>query len=116
MLAQGTSFSFGGASYAVTSVRARAPQPEIVDMSPIGHPIGTAPMLVSTGVFTEPAAVEIELIGALSPVGMIGQKNMLAISGPMGVITSMAICEAAEVSAQVGDVVRGSARFVFTSG
>lgn len=116
MLAQGTSFSFGGGSYAVTSVRARGAQPEIVDMTPIGHPIGTDPLLMSTGAYTEPATVEIELIGAISPKAMVGQKSALAISGPLGSVSGMAICEAAEVSAQVGDVVRGSARFVFTDG
>jgi hypothetical protein len=115
MLAQGTSFTFNSTGYTVTSVRARAAQPEVVDMSPISHPINTGPMLVATGAFLVPGSVEIELIGPQSPLSMIGQTGQLSITGPVGGITENAICETAEVSAQVGDVVRGSARFLITS-
>lgn len=115
MLSQGTTFKFNSVGYTVTSVRARAAQPEVVDMSPINHPNDTGPMIVPTGAYAAPGSVDIELIGLQSPLGMIGQTGELSITGPVGSITEQAICEAAEVSAQVGDVVRGSARFIITS-
>lgn len=115
MLAQGTSFTFNSTGYTVTSVRARAAQPEVVDMSPVDHPKNTGPLIVPTGAFMVPASVDIELIGNQSPLSMIGQSGQLSITGPVGSVSEKAICEAAEVSAQVGDVVRGSARFIITS-
>lgn len=115
MLSQGTSFTFNSTGYTVTSVRATAARPEVVDMSPYNHPVNTDPIVAQTGVLAAPGSVDIELIGPQSPLSMIGQLGQLVISGPVGSISKQAICEAAEVSAQVGDVVRGSARFIITS-
>ena len=113
-LAQGTSFTFNSAKYTVTSIRAQAAQPEIVDMTPRAHPLNTGPLLMATGAYSAPASVEVELIGNQSALAMIGTSGMLSITGPMGGISEMAICESVNVSAQVGDIVRGSARFTIT--
>lgn len=115
MLSQGTSFTFNGGSYAVTSVRVQAAQPEIVDMTPFNHPINTAPLLKATGAYASPASVDIELIGNQSALGMAGAEGDLSVSGPVGGFSGKAICESVNVSAQVGDVVRGSARFTITA-
>lgn len=113
MLAHGTTFTFKGSTFSVTSIRVQAPQAEIVDITPMAGAAGAVVML-ETGEHASPGSVEIEFIGSGNPASMVRQRGQLVISGSAGGLTKNAICENATQDAKVSDIVRGSARFVLT--
>lgn len=112
-LAQNSTFSFAGATYTVTSVSVEGPQPEIVNMSAKGGPVGQMKM-VWTGSYTSPGRVTIDAFGFTDPLTLIGEQGNAVFTTPAGSITRNAICDSASVDAQVGQVLRVRMTFMPT--
>lgn len=131
---QGTTFTFLGTVYTVTSVSVNyggaagggSEQRQRVSAAFLGSdpekaepffelwqpdPTGAGRLSSSggTGADATTHAVEIEFLGATPPT--YGATGSLSISGPITLSFGEATCRSATVRASVGDIVRGSASF-----
>lgn len=104
-LAQNSTFSFGGATFTVTSVTVDGPTPEIVNMTAKDDAVGIMRM-VPTGAYTSPGRIAIEAFGFSDPKNLIGTVGSAVFTTPQGSITRNAVCDSANVDAQVGQVLR----------
>jgi len=63
----------------------------------------------------DPGAVSIRLLGMPGwTIEDIGSRGTLAVDAPSGTLSADAILESFEFEAAVGDLIKGSANFVFT--
>lgn len=109
---QGSTFTFNGVAYSVTSVSVKAPTPEVVNMTNGSHDKGKIYM-VPTGDYTSPGSVEVEAIGFSDPKGSVGTLGPLVFQTRGGSVASTyAICSDASADAKIGDLLR--IRFSFT--
>lgn len=113
--AQGSTFSYLGIVFNVTSVSVEAPTPEIVDMTPPSAPLGTK-VLVPTGDSTSTGRIEVEALpfSFVDPVVLVGTYGQIEFTTPDGFLTRRVICDSASVAGQVGDLVRLRMTFVPT--
>ena len=129
---QGTTFTFLGTVYTVTSVSVNyggggggAEQRQRVSSAFLGSdpekpepfveiwqpdPTGAGRLSSSGGNETKTThAVDIEFLGASPPA--YGSTGSLSIAGPITLTFGEATCRSATIRASVGDIVRGSASF-----
>ena len=102
-LSQGTSFSFRGAGYTVTSVSVDGPQPEIVNMSGVNAASGSM-IMVPTGAYTNPGRISVEGFGFFDPLALVGTVGQATFTTPGGTITRQAVCDSASVDARLGQL------------
>ena len=111
--AQGSTFTYRGEVFTATSVSVEAPTPEIVDMTPPSAPVGYR-VLVPTGDATSTGKIDVEGFGFADPLGYVATVGQAVFSTPAGSITRQAVCDAASVTGQVGDVFRFRISFIPT--
>jgi hypothetical protein len=116
---QGATFSFnsnrGAYSGGVTKATVELPQAEVVDVTGL-YDSTERSILVPTGSI-KGGSVSIDFIKSASsaPVtGMIRGIGQLSFNSPGFSVTRQVILESGSESASVGDVVRGSMRFLMT--
>lgn len=107
---QGTTFSFGGASYTITSVTVNLGQERGRVAAPHLHmgPNDVEPWAYSHRTADELPTVDIEFIGSSAPA--VNATGSLAVAGKLA-YSGNATCISSQVTASVGDIVRGSASF-----
>lgn len=110
-IAYNASFSFGGFSGQVTGISVEAGTPEIVDMTGSGDPPGTA-VMVPTGDF-KPGSITVDFLAGGS-VPNTGTKGQLSFNSSVYSIGRNVVLESAQVEARVGELVRGTMKFVMT--
>ena len=112
---QGSTFSFLGIVFNVTSLSVESPTPEIVDMTPPSAPLGRK-VLFPTGDATSTGRIEVEAIpfGVINPSVLVGVIGEASFSHPTGSITRNVICDSANITGQVGDFLRMRITFVPT--
>lgn len=104
---------FNGATVGyVTGLQVETPQAVIVNMTPADAP-AAAQILVPTGEFTG-GAVTVDYQADAVPLATIGTMGPLVFSSSALTVTRTAILESATVSANTGEIVRGSLRFRLT--
>ena len=115
-LSQGTSFVFSGTTYTCTRVsvnlqwtgntRNKISAATLSSSIDAEEPFvyGFLPYSDDT-----PSTVDIDFLGSTAP--SIGATGSLTVSGGAGFSTTSATCASSSVTAQVGDLVRGSASF-----
>jgi hypothetical protein len=113
-LANRSQFSFNGTTYAATSVSVEAPQPEIVDMTSLGSPLGD-PRMVPTGDVTAPGRISVEAFGFANPASLVGTIGLATFTTPLGSVSKRAICDSASVEGQVADLLRVRFSLTMTS-
>lgn len=109
---QGTSFTFGASAYTITSVSVDLGQErERVSGAHMGlGPNDIEPVYYLHRSVDSLPTVQVEFIGASAPA--VGANGAITVSGKLafGPYTA-ATCIASQVSASVGELVRGSASF-----
>ena len=110
---QGSTFTFRGSVYTVTSVTVEGPTPEIVDMTPPTAPLGQK-VLVPTGDATSTGRIQIDGMGFGDPLAYIATVGQLVFATPMGTISRQAICDSVTVTGQTGDLLRFQMSFTPT--
>lgn len=107
---QGTSFTFGVSAYTITSVSVDLGQErERVSGAHMGlGPNDIEPVYLLHRSVDSLPTVQVEFIGASAP--SVGASAMLAVSGQLA-FAGGATCIASQVSASLGELVRGSASF-----
>lgn len=110
-LANRSQFTFAGVKFLATSVSVQGPSPEIADMSTFDSNLVK---LVPTGSYTSPGRIDVECLGFVDPLSIIGETGEVVFTTPAGAIARNVICESASSDAQVGDVLRMRMSFVPT--
>lgn len=107
---QGTSFTFGGSAYTITSVTVDLGQErERVSGAHMGlGPNDIEPVYQLHRSVDSLPTVQVEFIGGSAPA--VGAFGPLAVSGKVG-FSGQSTCIASQVSASLGELVRGSASF-----
>ena len=111
--AQGSTFTFRGSVFTVTSVSVEAPTPEIVDMTPPAAPLGRK-VLVPTGDATSTGRIEVEGFGFADPNLYVSEVGQAVFSTPAGTISRQVVCDSCSVTGQVGDLLRFRLSFIPT--
>jgi hypothetical protein len=111
--ALGATFSFAGFAGSVTGISVESPTAQITDMTPMGASIGYI-MMVPTGDWAG-GTVTVDFVSTGQDLQAVVRKpGRLVFSSPAFSIGRNVICESASVTAQLGDVVRGSLKFLIT--
>ncbi len=107
--AQGLTFTFGGSNVTVTSVQVNDQQ----DLLDATH-LGVAPngKRIYVGGFATDREVQIDYYN--STILTAGQSGTLVISGPLS-FSGNATISSASIGGSVGDFIKGSATFKFSS-
>lgn len=108
---QGTSFTFGLSTYTITSVSVDLGQErERVSGAHMGlGPNDIEPVYYLHRTVDSLPTVQIEFIGASAPA--VNATGTLMVAGTISFSSTAATCIAAQVSASLGELVRGSASF-----
>lgn len=101
---QGLTFTFAGTTLSVTNVSVNETQ-DLLDATDLG--VAQNSRRIYVGGFASDAEVQIEYFGNLLTSGTSGA---LSIAGPIS-YAGTATVSSSSISAQVGDLVRGSATF-----
>lgn len=118
-VASGATFTFVGAlgqfGAFVTSLSVSSPEAEIVDMTRANDPVGRV-VLVPTGALVG-GSVDVEYIaspGGADPDVFVCTNGTLTFAANGLTVSRGAILASSQRQASVGDIVRGSLRFVLT--
>lgn len=108
---QGTSFTFGVSAYTITSVTVDLGQErERVAGAHMGlGPNDIEPVYYLHRSVDSLPTVQVEFIGASAPA--VNATGALTVAGKIGFSSTAATCIASQVSASLGELVRGSASF-----
>lgn len=107
-------FRFNGVSATVVGLTVETPTAEVVDMTPYNAPAGQN-VLVPTGHWTG-GAINVDFLytGTVDPQTLVRQTGILQFTSSAYSVSRRVILESASVEARVGEVVRGSLRFLIT--
>ena len=124
----GTTFSFSAdqdfVSGQVTSISIEEAQPEVVDMTDIGDPLGGR-RIMATGDVLSPAKVTIEFMRTLSDLGNFPpgyttdtfgavEGTLVIGKAPSLLLSQQAVLDSASTDLAVGDVIRGKMSFTIS--
>jgi hypothetical protein len=105
------SFSFSGFSGQITGISVEDGRPEIVNMTGADAALGSA-VMVPTGDFT-PGSITVDFLAGGS-IPSTGAKGQLSFSSSAYSIGRNVVLESVQVDARVGELVRGTMKFVMT--
>lgn len=107
-------FSFAGISATVVGLSVETPTAEVVDMTPHNAPAGQN-VLVPTGHWTGGSiSVDFLYTGSVDPQTLVRRSGQLIFRSTAYSVTRQVVLESASVEARVGEVVRGTLRFLMT--
>ncbi len=104
-------FSFSGFSGQVTGISVEAGQPEIVNMTGASEALGSV-VMVPTGDYS-PGSITVDFL-ADGSIPSTGAKGQLSFSSSAYSIGRNVVLESVQVDARVGELVRGTMKFVMT--
>lgn len=113
--AHGGTFTFMSFQAAVTGLSVETPTAEIVDMTPAAAGAQYV-VMVPTGAWSG-GSVSVDYIrlpGTADPQSLVGACAPLSFSSAGYSVTKRCVLQSASTEARVGDLVRGSLRFVLT--
>ena len=115
-LSQGTSFSFGGTTYTCTRVSVnmqwQGNTRNKISAATLASDINAEePFVYGFLPYSDdtPSTVDVDFLGGTGPTA--GATGALVVTGGASFSTTAATCASSSVTAQVGDLVRGSASF-----
>jgi len=111
--AHGASFFYNGFSGVVSGISIETPSAEVTDMAGVGDASGVQ-KLVPTGGLTGGTITVDFLTSGGDPQGLVRSVGNLAFRSPGYSVARRVLCESASVTAQSGELVRGSLRFRIT--
>jgi len=113
--AHGGTFTFQSFQAAVTGLTVETPTAEVVDMTP-ADAASNYIVMVPTGAWSGGSiSVDyIRLTGTADPQTIVGKCDSLSFTSAGYSVTMRCVLQSASTEARVGDLVRGSLRFVLT--
>jgi hypothetical protein len=111
--AQGATFSFRGFVGKLTGISVEMPTAEVTNMTGVGNARGFT-VMVPTGDHSG-GNITVDFLTINSdPWSFVKKAGVLSFTSAGYTISRRVICESASVSAQSGDLVRGSLKFLIT--
>jgi hypothetical protein len=104
-------FSFGGFSGQLTGISVEHGQPEVVNMTGGTMPQGQV-LMVPTG-DKSPGSITVDFFAGGSPPST-GTSGLLSFSSTAYSVSQRVILESVQIEARVGELVRGTMKFVMT--
>lgn len=111
--AHGATFSFMGFSGKLTGISVETPTAEVTNMTDAGKGRGYS-VMVPTGDWAGGTVTVDFLSSNADPQSLVRKVGNLSFSSAGYSVSRRVICESASVSAQAGELVRGSLRFLMT--
>ena len=112
LTAHGATFTFNSFGGEVTGISVESPVAELTDMTSAGHPAGFI-VMQPTGALSG-GSITVEFLaktGAALPASHVRQFGQLRFASPKFTYAVQVVCESASISAQSGDLVKGSIKF-----
>jgi hypothetical protein len=111
--AQGSTFTYLGFSGKVSGISVEAPTAEVADMTSMFDAVGYS-MMVPTGEWSG-GTITVDFISSgQDPQVFVKTKGQLTFASDRFSLSRRVVCQSASVSAQVGEIVRGSIKFLIT--
>lgn len=113
--AQGATFTFKGYVATITAISVESPVAETVDMTGPNDPVNFS-VIVPTGGWTG-GTITVDYLhaaGGTDPVTLVAQVGTVSFSSAGYSVTKNAILQSVTHGVQVGDLVKGSLKFVLT--
>jgi hypothetical protein len=113
--AHGGTFTFQGFSAAVTGISVETPTAEVVDMTPMTASASQM-VMVPTGAWSG-GTISVDYIRVsqtVDPQTLVSKCDQLTFSSSGFSVSRRVVLQSASTEARVGDLVRGSLRFVLT--
>jgi hypothetical protein len=115
LTAHGGAFTFHGFSAAVTGISVETPTAEIVDMTPMTASANQVVMVPTGARSGGTITVDyIRLAATADPQTLVSRCDQLSFSSLGFSVSRWVVLQSASTEARVGDLVRGSLRFVLT--
>ena len=112
LTAHGATFTFLDFAGDVTGISVESPVAELTDMTSAGHPARFIVMQPTGAVSGGSITVDfLAKTGAAIPSSLVRRVGPLAFRSPQFNYGVNAVCESASISAQAGDLIKGSLRF-----
>lgn len=115
VLATGGTFSFAGVTAKVVAVNVESPKAQTTDMTSASDAVGMS-VIVPTGEWSS-GTVTVDYVaqaGAADMQALVRRYGRLAFTSGAYTVVRQAILESASTEIRVGELVRGSLRFVLT--
>jgi len=115
LTAHGGTFTFQQFEAAITGISVEAPTAEIVDMTSAIAPAGQM-VMVPTGSLSG-GAISVDYIRTgetVDPQTLVSQCDNLLFASPKYSVSRQVILQSASTEVRVGEIIRGSLRFVLT--
>ena len=110
--AHGATFTYAGFAGHVTGISVETPAAEVTDMTAMVDAVGYSYM-VPTGEWSG-GTITVDFLAAGDPQSLVRTTGNLQFSSPGFNIGRRVLCQSASVSAQAGEIVRGSLKFLIT--
>lgn len=111
--AQGATFTYSGFSGKVSGISVESPTAEVTDMTAMQNAVGYS-VMVPTGEWAG-GTITVDFISdGKDPQSLVKTTGQLVFSSAGLSITRRVVCQSASIAAQVGEIVRGSLRFLIT--
>jgi hypothetical protein len=111
--AQGATFTYLGFSGKVSGISVETPTAEVADMTSMSDAVGYS-MMVPTGEWSG-GTITVDFISSgQDPQAFVKTKGQLSFASDRFGLSRRVVCQSASVSAQVGEIVRGSITFLIT--
>jgi hypothetical protein len=112
LTAHGATFTFMSFVGNVTGISVESPVAELTDMTSAGHPAGFIVMQPTGAVSGGSITVDfLAKSGAAIPTSHVRQFGQLRFASLEFTYAVQAVCESASITAQSGDLVKGSMKF-----
>lgn len=112
LTAHGATFTFQSFGGDVTGISVESPVAELTDMTSIVDPASFM-VMVPTGAWSG-GSISVDFLakrGAALPSTLVRERGRLLFASENFTLAINAICESASVTAQAGDLIKGSLRF-----
>lgn len=112
LTAHGATFTFNAFGGDVTGISVESPVAELADMTSAADPAGFL-VLRPTGAITG-GSITVDFIakrGAMPPTAHVREFGQLRFASPEFTYAVNVVCESASISAQSGDLIKGSLKF-----
>ena len=112
--AQGASFTFSGFTGKVTGISVESSTAEVADMTGRGDNAGYRVMVPTGDISVGGVTVDFLSTGSFDPQSIVKTTGMLTFNSTNFSISRRVVCVSGSVGASVGELVRGTLKFMST--
>lgn len=111
--AQGATFTFNSFRGSVAGIAVEMPRAEVTNMTSVSNPSGLT-VVVPTGEWSGGTIKVDFLTSNADPQTFVRQAGQLTFTSAGYSVSRRVVCESASVTAQAGDIIRGTLTFLMT--